>query len=119
MPRLFSDDFTSGISDEWTMMDGANFGMVNSALAAKGWFEASVGGTDWIDYAIDLDILEIGYSGYDKGLSIQIRRRDDTGYITLHFNDWNRSSIQWSATENGKETPIVSTDVVLENLRGH
>ncbi len=79
-PRLFWDDFETGIRPEW-QMSGNNYSMVNGQLSSLGWFTAYIGDTSWANYAVEFDLPYLIWSGFD--FRILVRRQSDADYMSF------------------------------------
>jgi len=107
---LFEDDFTNGVKPEWNMK-GTNFTAVDGTLSSQGLLEGYVGDKNWGNYIVDFDVLSAVPSKSEAGLRVQIRRQDNSNYMTLHIGNFGLCRFIWTKTINGKETPIVNTDL--------
>lgn len=118
-PRLFWDDFETGIRPEW-QMSGNNYSMVNGQLSSLGWFTAYIGDTTWGNYAVEFDLLYLIWSRYD--FRILVRRQSDTDYMGWQLNTINGCTFRWVIVQRGQEKVIVNSETSIggwEECRGH
>ena len=90
-------------------MEGTNFTTVDGTLSSVGVLEGYVGDTNWTNYSVEFDLLDLGGSFSDTGLRVQLRRQDNSNYMVWKFNNNWRCTFTWSKIVEGKETPIANT----------
>lgn len=111
--KLFADDFDSGINPSWAYMDGTNYGMTNGQLSSIGLFNAYVGDNNWVNYVVEFDLDYLLYSGYN--FNVMIRRQNDSDYMALQLNTFNKCSLKWVKVKSGNETEIVNSETTISN----
>ena len=111
--KLFADNFDAGINPTWAYMDGTNYGMTNGQLSSIGLFTAYVGDNNWANYVVEFDLDYLLYSGYN--FNLMIRRQNDSDYMALQLNTFNKCSLKWVKVKNGKVTEIVNSETTVSN----
>ena len=115
-PRLFWDDFESGIRPEWGSV-GKGFGSVNGELVLQdGTFESQlIGDGSWTDYRIFFDTFRYG-GGYT---SLQLRVQDSENYMLFESTQegcghaWN-----WYRVVGGERQLIPGTAIGTRFCQG-
>jgi hypothetical protein len=105
-PRLFWDDFQTGIKPEWKIISG-RCNMVDGMLkcpVVPARFEA--GSNDWTDYRLEIDTGE--YWKFHEGVIIMVKLASDGSNLSLHLPPCGTAF--WTYTNsNGKEENVAVT----------
>jgi hypothetical protein len=106
-PRLFWDDFETGIKPEWGMI-GQGYASTNGQLVVEGMLESGViGDNTWGDYEIRVN--EFGLAGCCTTVRFLIRVQDNNNYMQLTCREDNRDGYAecfWDKVVNGQEQSI-------------
>lgn len=113
IPKLFADNFDTGISPTWSYMDGGNYGMTNGQLSSIGLFNAYVGDSNWTNYAVEFELDYLLYSGCN--FSLMVRRQSNSDYMALQLNTFNKCSLRWVKVSGGQEKEIVNSETTISN----
>ena len=105
-PRLFWDDFETGIKPDWNVVSG-RCTMVDGTLkcpVVPARFE--VGSNDWADYRLEFDTGS--YWNYHEGVVVMVKLAQDGSHLSLHLPPC--SNAVWTyADSQGNEEHVADT----------
>ncbi|MBN1315639.1 MAG: PASTA domain-containing protein [Anaerolineales bacterium] len=110
-PRLFWDDFESGIRPEW-QAPASNFSVTNGQLIVEGglWEPVVIGDSSWRDYAIEFDTWRP--SGSPTTFQALVRVQDRNNYMLFRCfypKGRNNGDCAWFKVVDGQEQQIAGT----------
>lgn len=115
-PRLFWDDFETGIRPDWNFL-GNSYSVTNGKLVANGPIEGFIGDNSWKNYILLLN--EFTYSG---GIQYLIRVQDRDNYMMLDCkgvgSDWGNNHCHWYTVTDGEAVEIPGTHFVNAGCGG-
>ena len=107
-PRLFFDDFETGISSEWEI-SGENFVSSNGQFISNGFLEAYVGDNNWTNYSIEIKNF---YVDEAHGGRVLVHRQNRENYLALRCTYRDSSGctkLNWVKVIDGQEKVIPGT----------
>lgn len=106
-PRLFWDDFETGIRPEWEMR--GNYGLVNGDFVVENeYFEGYLGDQSWDDYEVNMDLAFV------TGFQMPLRIQDQDNYMLFEWFYENGCFFRWSKVIRGETIEIPASVVKFQ-----
>lgn len=106
-PRLFWDDFETGIRSEWGM-SGDNFISANGKLTSVGLTQGYIGDNAWANYQVTLARAQYS-SGMILTILLRVQDRDNHMKMTCRNRTGGWYGCSWYRVVNGQEHIIPGT----------
>ena len=113
-PRLFFDDFETGIRPEWHFL-GETFSVTNGKLVLDGSVEGFVGDHGWDNYMVIFQEFAVGWGN----MKILFRIQDRDNYMMFECNRKAEHLCGWYKVINGEAKAIPGTEFWAGLWDGH
>ncbi len=113
-PRLFFDDFETGIRPEWNFL-GETFSVTNGKLVLDGSVEGFVGDDGWNNYMVIFHKFAVGWGN----MKILFRIQDRDNYMLFECNRGAEHLCGWHKVINGEAKAIPGTEFWAGLWDGH